>query len=89
MLRRAIPNDGIIGVKIGVGEDVAESSDGSPRNLWSLDGQLSRQLLDRLPDDFETARDSVDAQLVRAEELEVQAGDVGLDRLAGLDDVLQ
>ena len=70
-------------------QNIPETGDRPPRNLWRTGRQFGRQFFDRLADDLEPARDAIDPQLVLTKPVEIESGDVRLNRLSRLDDVLQ
>jgi len=61
MLLGAVPNDGVVGVEMGVGQDIPEARDRPPGHLRRLGRQFSRQLLDGFPDDFKAPSNRIDA----------------------------
>ena len=74
VLGGAIPDDGMIGIELSVGQDVPEASNGPPGDLRLPSRYFGRQLLDRFTDDLEPTDDSIHAQRVGAETGEVEPG---------------
>jgi len=74
VLGGAIPDDGMIGIELSVGQDVPEASNGPPGDLRLPRRYFGRQLLDRFTDDFEPSDDGIHAQGVGAETGEVEPG---------------
>jgi len=50
-----IPDDGILGSKVAVGEDVAKAGDGTPRNFRQRGGEVGGKVFYGLSNDLEVS----------------------------------
>ena len=89
MNRRGVPDDGIFGPEIAMGQDVAEAGNGAPGDVRRLPCHFLRKMFHCFSDDFEVADYCVNRAPVADECLIVETLDVGLNGEGGFEDVLK
>jgi len=81
--RRGVPDDGVFGAEIAMGEDVAEAGNRSPRYFRELPCDFLWQVFDSFPDDFQVADHCINRAAVVDERVVFETLNVGIDGKGG------
>ena len=86
---RGIPDDGVLGSKVAVRQNITESSDSAPRNLRKSLREFDGQLLHGLANNLKVPGDRINRPTVRDKGIVVKSAKVALDGLGCLQNILQ
>ena len=84
-----IPDDGILGSKVAVGEDVSKAGEGTPRNFRKRVGEGGWKVFYGLSNDLEVSCYGIHRAAVRNERIVIEAADISCNGRGRLQNVLK